>query len=56
VENLSPEDSEYELHRVANPDVYLVEKVLRKRKNEIYVKWLGFDNLHNSWIHTNNAL
>ncbi|XP_077282729.1 uncharacterized protein LOC143908795 [Temnothorax americanus] len=27
---------EYELHRVANPDVYLVEKVLRKRGNEFF--------------------
>ncbi|XP_071640888.1 uncharacterized protein [Temnothorax longispinosus] len=40
---------EYELHRVANPDVYLVEKVLRKRGDEVYVKWLGFDNSHNSF-------
>jgi len=47
---------EYELHRVANPNVYLVEKVLRKRKNEVYVKWLGFDNSHNSWIRKNNVL
>ena len=47
---------EYELLRVANPDVYLVEKVLRKRGNEVYVKWLGFDNSHNSWIHKNNVL
>jgi len=47
---------EYELHRVANPDVYLVEKVLRKRGNEVYVKWLGFDNSHNSWIHKDNVL
>ncbi|XP_011644669.1 uncharacterized protein LOC105431882 [Pogonomyrmex barbatus] len=31
---------EYELHRVVNPDVYLVEKVLGKRRNEVYVKWL----------------
>jgi len=29
---------EYELRRVANPVVYLVEKVLRKRRNEVYVK------------------
>jgi len=29
---------EYELHCVANSDVYLVEKVLRKRKNEVYMK------------------
>jgi len=29
---------EYELHRVANPDMYSVEKVLRKRRNEVYMK------------------
>lgn len=45
---------EYELHRVVNPDVYLVEKVLRKKGDK--VKWLGFNNLHNSWIHKNNVL
>ncbi|KYN16160.1 hypothetical protein ALC57_11592, partial [Trachymyrmex cornetzi] len=47
---------EYELHSVANPDVHLVEKVLRKRGNEVYVKWLGFDNSYNSWIHKDNVL
>jgi len=47
---------EYELQRVANPDVYLVEKMLRKRRNEVYMKWLGFDNSRNSWIHKNNVL
>ncbi|XP_011699124.1 PREDICTED: uncharacterized protein LOC105456627 [Wasmannia auropunctata] len=47
---------EYELHRVANPNVYLVEKVLRKRGDDVYVKWLGFDNSHNSWIHKDNVL
>ncbi|KYQ47695.1 hypothetical protein ALC60_13272 [Trachymyrmex zeteki] len=29
-------------------DMYLVEKVLRKKGKEVYVKWLGFDNSHNS--------
>jgi len=38
---------EYELHR-ATPDIYLVEKVLHRRGNEVYVKWLGFDESHNS--------
>ncbi|XP_018368543.1 PREDICTED: uncharacterized protein LOC108764695 [Trachymyrmex cornetzi] len=33
---------EYELHSVANPDVHLIEKVLRNRRNEFHVKWLGF--------------
>ncbi|XP_071578786.1 uncharacterized protein [Temnothorax nylanderi] len=41
---------EHELLRVSNPDVYLVEKVLRKRGNRAYVKWLGMDSSHNSWI------
>ncbi|XP_018403806.1 PREDICTED: uncharacterized protein LOC108780548 [Cyphomyrmex costatus] len=46
----------YEYERVANPDVYLVEKVKRKRGNEVYVKWLGLDKSHNSWIHKDNVL
>ena len=47
---------EYELHHVANPDVYLMEKVIRKKGDEVYVKWLGLDKSHNSWIHKNNIL
>ncbi|XP_051173479.1 uncharacterized protein LOC127289537 [Leptopilina boulardi] len=39
-----------ELAPANNPDIYLVEKVIKKRGNKIYVKWLGFDNSHNSWI------
>lgn len=41
---------EEELLRVKYPDMYLVEKVLRKRGDRVYVKWLGFDSSHNSWI------
>ena len=47
---------EYELHRATYPDVYLVEKVLRRRGDEVYVKWLGFDGSHNSWIHKDNVV
>ncbi|XP_024882997.1 uncharacterized protein LOC112461831, partial [Temnothorax curvispinosus] len=47
---------EHELHRVAYPDTYLVEKVLRRRGDEVYVKWLGFDGSHNSWIHKDNVI
>lgn len=35
---------EPELQKTNQHDVYLVEKVLRKRGNNVYVKWLGFDN------------
>jgi len=47
---------EHDLHRANYPDVYLVEKVVRRRGDEVYVKWLGFDNLHNSWIHKDNVI
>ena len=47
---------EYELQKTKQPDIYLVEKILRKKKNQIYVKWLGFNNTHNSWISKNNFI
>lgn len=45
---------EQELSKVKYPDVYLVEKVIRRRGSSVYVKWLGFDNTHNSWIDKSN--
>ncbi|XP_011061740.1 PREDICTED: uncharacterized protein LOC105150400 [Acromyrmex echinatior] len=39
---------EHELHHATHPDVYLVEKVLRRKGDKVYVKRLGFDGLHNS--------
>ncbi|XP_036147873.1 uncharacterized protein LOC118647319 [Monomorium pharaonis] len=47
---------EHELHRATHPDVYLVEKVLRRKGDKVYVKWLGFDGSHNSWIHKDNVI
>ena len=47
---------EHELQRVTDPDVYVVEKVLRRKGDKVYVKWLGFDKSHNSWINKNNVL
>ena len=44
-----------ELAKVKSPDIYLIEKVLKKRGNELYVKWSGFDKCHNSWINKNNV-
>lgn len=31
-------------------ELYLVEKIIRKKGGECYVKWLGFDSTHNSWV------
>lgn len=46
---------ELELQRARYPDIYLVEKVLRRKGNMVYVKWLGFGKSHNSWIHKSNV-
>ena len=44
-----------EIQEVAEPKVYRVEKILRRRKNkqtgktEYFVKWLGYPEKFNSW-------
>lgn len=47
---------EHELKKVKHPDVYLVEKVIRRRKNQVLVKWLGMSPSYNSWISRTNVL
>lgn len=47
---------EQEIQKVKFPDVYLVEKILKFRKNEVFVKWLGFDSSYNSWINKNDLI
>lgn len=41
-----------ELQKTHLNDVYLVEKVLRRKKDKSFVKWWGFDSQFNSWIET----
>lgn len=41
---------EAELQKVKHPDVYLVEKIIRRKGNKVLVKWLGLNKLHNSWV------
>lgn len=41
---------EQELQKTICPDVYLIEKVLRKKGNRLYVKWLGLPVSENSWV------
>lgn len=45
-----------ELQLVRNPKLYLVEKILKTKGDKVYIKWLGFDSSHNSWIKKSNVL
>ena len=27
-----------------------IERIIKKRGNKLFVKWLGFDDSHNQWI------
>ena len=31
-------------------DEYIIEKILKRKGNQIYVKWKGYDSSFNSWI------
>lgn len=39
-----------ELQKSSEPNVFLIERVLRRRGDRALVKWLGFSAEHNSWI------
>ena len=45
---------ELELQKVKHSDVYLVEKILKKKGNQYFIKWFGLDNSYNSWIDKKN--
>lgn len=47
---------EQELQKTKHPNTYLVEKIIRRKQNRIFVKWLGFDNSENSWIDANDLV
>lgn len=44
-----------ELLKVKYPDIYLVERVLKRRGDMVFVRWLGMDSTHDSWIHKSNV-
>lgn len=45
-----------EMQLVKHPNIYLVEKILRRKNGKVFVKWLGFENRYNSWISENDVL
>lgn len=39
-----------ELQKTSCPNIYLIERILRKKGSKLFVKWLGLSNSENSWI------
>lgn len=39
-----------ELQKTSHPNVYLVEKIIRRKGNKVLVKWLGLESRFNSWV------
>ena len=39
-----------------NQKEFRIEKVLKRKGNELYVKWKGYDNRFNSWINKKDIL
>lgn len=40
----------HELQKVKNPDGYLIEKVIKRKGDKAFCKYLGFSDAHNSWV------
>ena len=43
------------IYKVYVADVFRVEKVLKRRKNQLLVKWKGWPDKYNSWISTEDV-
>lgn len=40
----------HELQKTDKNDLYLIEKILKRKGDKVFVKWLGFDDTHCTWI------
>jgi Integrase core domain len=47
---------QYELQNVKYPHTYLVEKIIKRKGTQSYVKWLGFTSNHNSWVNNDDII
>ena len=47
---------EAELLRTKYKDIALVERVIRKKGERMFVKWLGYPDSHSSWISTKDVV
>lgn len=47
---------EQEISKTKHDNVYLIEKVLRRKGDKLLVRWLGYDKSHDSWINKNSVI
>ena len=47
--------SEKELQKT-NQKEFRIEKVIKRKRNKLYVKWKGYNNSFNSWIDKKNLI
>jgi Integrase core domain len=47
---------EQELQKTKVDEIYLIEKVIKKSGNKMFVKFLGFDKTHNAWVNKNEIM
>lgn len=47
---------EHELQTTQNKDIYLVEKLIKRKGDKLFVKWLGFSDKENSWINSRDLI
>lgn len=47
---------EPELQKTSEKDVFLVQKVLKKRGNKVLIRWLGYPQLEDSWELSKNLI
>lgn len=45
----------YELLKTASADTFLVEKILKRKKDKVLVQWMGYPG-QDSWIPAKDAL
>ena len=39
-----------------NSEKFIIEKVLKRKGDKLYVKWKGYDNRFNSWINKKDVI